>query len=350
MSTESEEPTEAVELDLESLDPSDYRSRSGTLDASALPHNHAPESLEWEIETCETDRGDEPPREQSTNEISLVDSQWDSVELTVGVELPDWVHDYVFPDDGSLTARMGIVYWCPQTVLRERSEMVEVDEPGTEEFELTIPRDRVRQTVYIQPALVCADSSSSSGDFASKPGHRMAEGEIWQIKTDLKQTTKNLLQPETKRFSEDPDFPGEDHLLFVDFDKDPPSLYLNGDHERVIAALDSDAYQGWDAAVREVAYDIIEAEFWPQMILEAASDITNDGGPEESWKQGVIEKFREPIYGEDTSYEEAVDLLREDLDSPNRLARLMHDIDDAIQTRNDSPSNLTKLLNLVDNR
>lgn len=348
MSSQSE--GERDQLDLESLDASNYRSRSGTLDASALPHKHAPEGLEWDIESCETDHGEEPPQEPSTNEISLIDEEWDSVTLTVSVELPQWTYEFVFPEQGELVARMGVVYWCRQTILREQSNMRLISEPSTEEFEITIPRDRIHQSVKLQPALVCIKSPDDSGNFATQPGHRMAEGELWTLKTDLQQTTRNLLQPETKKFSEDSDLPGEDHLIFVDFDRNPPALYLNGDHNRVIAALDSDSYQGWESAVSDVAYDTIEAEFWPQMLLEAASDITEDGGPEESWKQGVIEKFREPIYGEDTSYEEAIDMLREDLNSPSRLARLMQDIDDAIQTRNDSPSHLNKLLKLVDNR
>jgi hypothetical protein len=350
MSSQPEEVEEGNELDLESLDPSNYRSRSGTLDAFALPHKHAPAGLEWDIKSCETDQGGEPPQEPSTNEISLIDEEWDSVTLTVGVELPQWSYDFAFPEQGELVARLGVVYWCRQTILRERSETVQIDEPTTEEFEITIPRDRVQRSVKLQPALVCVEAPDGAEDFATEPGHRMAEGELWTLQTDLQQTTRNLLQPETKKFSEDPDFPGEDHLIFVDFDRNPPALYLNGDHDRIIAALDSDSYQGWDAAVRDVAYDTIEAEFWPQMIIEAASDITDDSGPEEPWKRGVIEKFREPIYGANTSYEEAIDMLREDLDSPSRLARLMQDIDNAIQSRNDSPNHLTKLLNLVDSR
>lgn len=350
MSSRGEESIEEVELDLASLDPSAYRSRSGTLDASALPHNYVEEGLEWEIESCETESGEEPPVEPSTNEISLVGKDWDSVTLSVSVELPEWCYDVVFPESGELTARMGVVYWCRQTILRDRSETVKISEPGIEEFEIEIPRDKVRRSVKVQPALVCVEAPDDIEDFATEPGHRMSEGEVWTLKTDLEQTTRNLLQPETKKFSDDSKFPGEDHLLFVDFDGDRPTLYLNGDHDRIIAALDTDNYQGWDAAVRDVAYDTIEAEFWPQMLLEAASDITEEGGPEESWKRGVIEKFREPIYGDGTSYEEAIDLLREDLDSPSRLARLIHDLDSAIQSRNDTPSHLNKLLNLVDNR
>lgn len=355
MSSDAEEADAEESIDLEALNPADYRTRTGSLSSSALPHKHVPDGLEWEINSCVTDTGEEPPREPSTNTISLVDRDWDSVTITATVDLPDWCYDLVFPTGsetgaGELVGRMGLVYWCRSTILRDSSDTQLVDSPGSYEFELTIPKDRTRQTLKIEPALVSVDVPEGASEYASESGHRLAEGEAWTLKTDLRESTRNLLQPETKSFSDDPDLPGEDHLLFVDFDRNPPGLYLNGDHERVIAALDTDAYQGWDASVRDVAYDTIEAELWPQMILEAASDITEDEGPEEPWKQGVIEKFKEAIYGEDTSYEEAVDLLREDVNTPNRLPRLMQDIDDAIQTRNDAPSHLSNLLNLVDNR
>jgi hypothetical protein len=353
---ETDDSSITEDAELASLDPSNYRSRTGSFKSSALPHKHVSDGIEWEIVSCETDEGDEAPTEPTTNTISLIGLDWESVTLTVEARFPEWAYDLVFPPEEekekseNWTAKMEIVYWCRQTILRESSSGVSVHEPSSHELEVTVDRDRVHKSVKLQPALVRKESGSPDGEYASFAGHRIAEGEVWTLNTDLEKSTSNLLHPETKKFSEDDDLPSEDHLVFVDFDRDPPGVYLNGDHERIVAALDSDSNKGWDAAVREVAYDTIETEVWPQMILEAASDITEDGGPETSWKQGVIEKFREQIYGEGTTYEEALDLLREDLSDRNRLPRLMHDIDDAIQTRNDAPNHLNKLLNLVDNR
>jgi hypothetical protein len=354
---ETNEPETEGDINLESLDPSEFRTRSGSFKSSALPHHHVTDGLQWQIESCRTDTGEEVPIEPSTNTISSVGLDWNTVTIKATVTFPEWAYKIVFPteDDESKideewTARLGLVYWCRQTILRDSSETKSVDSPGSHELEIEIERENVHQSVKIEPALVRAESDGSQSDYASAVGHRLAEGETWTLKTDLERSTTNLLHPETKNFSEDDDLPGDDHLVYVDFERDPPGVYLNGDHDRIIAALDSDSYQGWDAAVREVAYDMIEAEVWPQMILEAASEITEDGGPETRWKQGVIEKFREKIYEEGTTYDEAIDLLYEDVSSPERLARLMHDIDDAVQTRNDAPSHLDKLLTLVDNR
>jgi hypothetical protein len=345
-----------AELDLESLDPADFRSRSGSFSSSALPHPHLPEGLEWEIRTCVTDGGEDVPIEPTTNTLSAIGQDWETITLTATVTFPEWAYDFVTPEDGATdadppwTGRLGLVYWCPETIFRESSEPVTIEEPGSHQIDIEIDREEIWMSATVCPALVLVESNVSREAFAHQPGHRIAEGESWRIKTDLERSTRNLLHPETKKFSEDDDLPGDDHLVFLDFDRDPPGLYLNDDHERIISALDSDSNRGWDAAVRDAAYDTIEAEIWPQLLLEAASDITGGEEPETPWKQGVIEKFREEIYGEDVSYEEALQLLEEDVASPQRLPRLMHDLDDAIQRRNDAPSHLNKLLSLVDNR
>lgn len=347
--TDSGDGSAGTEIDLERFDPSAYRSRTGIFRSSALGHAHVPEGLEWELLTHETDRGEVVPTEPTTNELSAIGMDWSTISISMEVTFPEWAHDLVAPRD-EWSGRLGVVYWCRQTIIRDSSEWVPVDEPGTYTLSLEIEREDSHQSVGIQPALVRADSSGTDESYATLAGHRVAEGEPWTLRTDLPRSLSNLLQPETKSFSDDEALPGNDHLIFVDFDRDPPSLYLNADHDRIIAALDSDSHQGWDAAVRDVAYDTIEAEFWPQVILEAASDISDGEGPETPWKQGVLDKFREKIYGEGTSYEEAVDLFAADVSSPDRLPRLMQDIDDAIQTRNDNPSHLNTLLTLVDNR
>lgn len=359
---EAAESGRSETVDLASLDPTDYRTRSGAFGDSALPHRYASEGITFQLTECTTDQGEEVPFEPTTDELSAVGKEWNSINITGTIKVTDWGFDYVFPtgEKGDLEAdwegRLGLVCWCRDTIWREGSETLSVDSPGTYgEFTVTIERDQVRKSVHFRPALVRGPSDEGAGgdpddEFATFPGQRLADGELWTLRTDLEQSTSNLLHPETKNFSDDDDLPEEDHLVFVDLDRDPPGVYLNGDHERIIAALDDDSNQGWDASTREVVYDTIEAEVWPQFILEAASDINEEGGPETPWKQKVIEKFREDIYGAETTYEEAIDLLRQDVSTPERLPRLMQDIDGAVQTRNDPPSHLDSLFTLIDNR
>lgn len=356
MSSSEQETRSAAESEehLETFDPSEYRSRSGSFRSSALGHRYSPEKIEWDVIKCVTEAGEDANIEQSTNTLSLIGIDWETVTITAEITVPEWLYDYVTPNpakrDDEWSERLGLVYWCRQTILRDSSLSVEVAEPGTYELEVEIKRQDVYQSLQLCPKLIRTGYSNVDTEYASAAGQRLSEWETWSLKTDLKRTVNNLLHPETKSFEDDEDLPGPDHLVFVDFDRNPPGIYINGDHDRIVDALDSDSNRGWDAAVRDVAYDTIEAEVWPQMILEAAGEISEDGGPETSWKQGVIEKFRERLYGEGTSYEEAVNNLYEDVNSPERLGRLMRDIDHVIQTRNDAPSHLNTLLKLVDNR
>lgn len=356
MSSSDDEARSAVdsEVDLATFDPSEYRSRSGSFNSSALGHRYSSEKLEWDVVQCVTGADEDAKVEESTNTLSLIGMDWETVTVTAEVAVPEWLYGIVTPGPGERdeewSERLGLACWCRQTILRDRSPTVEVDQPDTYELTLEVAREDVHQSLQLCPKLVRAGYTERDTEYASAAGQRLAEWETWSLKTDLERTTNNLLHPETKSFEDDDDLPGSDHLVFVDLDRNPPGIYINGDHERIVAALDSNSNQGWDAAVRDVAYDTIEAEVWPQMILEAVGEVTEEGGPETAWKQGVIEKFRERLYGEGTSYEDAVDNLYEDVSSPERLGRLMHDIDDAVQTRNNAPSHLHTLLRLVDNR
>lgn len=356
MSSSDEEAQNATdpEVNLATFDPSAYRSRTGSFNSSALGHRYSPEKLEWDVVECTTETGEGAKVEQSTNTLSLIGIDWETVTVTAEVTIPEWLYNLVTPEpadrDGEWSERLSLACWCRQTILRDSSPSVEVGQPETYELTLEVERQDIYQSLQLCPKLVRAGYTDAETEYASAAGQRLAEWETWSLKTDLKRTTNNLLHPETKSFEDDDDLPGPDHLVFVDFDRNPPGIYINGDHERIVAALDSDSNRGWEAAVRDVAYDTIEAEVWPQMILEAAGEVSEEGGPETAWKQGVIERFRERLYGEGTSYEDAVDNLYEDVSSPERMGRLMRDIDDAVQTRNDAPSHLNTLLQLVDNR
>lgn len=356
MTTSSSDTDDSLNLDdgdeeainLAMFDESGYQRRTGSFSASALPHAYVGEGLEWIITRCVTDEGRDVDFDPDTTDIGLLTDDWNHVTLDMEVTVPNWAFEIVDPDDPKQELRLGIVYWCRRTILRDSSDTQTIDGPGTYDFSLTINRDQVRSRIKLHPSLVRADDTGTDSQYAIHPGHRMLEGREWTLRIDRDRPTRNLLQPEEKEFSSDDNLPNEDHLIYIDFDHSPPKIYLNKDHQRLLIALDSDANQGWDASVRDVAYALIEAEIWPQLILEAAAGITADEGPEEIWRQGVIEEFRERIYGDGTSYEEAIDRLREDTNDPQRMARLMHDIDDGLQSKFDSPSSFDKLLSLID--
>ncbi|SFR53397.1 hypothetical protein SAMN04487947_2027 [Halogeometricum rufum] len=337
--------------DLSSFDFSGLETRSGNLRASKLPHAHDPEGLQWELVGNETSEGESLALDVESRG-RLVGRNWDELELNFEVTVTDDLYDTVVPsdEDGS-HAILGIVYFCRSTILRDVSETVTVDGADTYELSVTLQKEDLRDSVVLNPALARSDSTGTDENYATNEGHRMAEGDLWTIELDHVGSLGSLLQPREKKFSEDDDFPDEDHLVFVDFERNPPRIFVNSDHERIVACLNSDSNQGWEASAREVLYNHIESQIWPQLILEAAAGISDDGDvPEEEWKRAVIEKFREPLYGEEIDYEDAVTNLREDTSSPERVRRLIQDIDDAVQTKTNPPSDAMSLLNLIDRR
>lgn len=337
--------------DLSSFDFSGLETRSGNLKSSKLPHAHDPAGLQWELIGNETSEGESLALDVESRG-RLVGRNWDELELNFEVTITEEFYDAVVPSDKDGShATLGIVYFCRSTILRDSSDTVTVDGGDTYELSVSLQKDNLRDTVVLKPALARLDSEGTDENYATNEGHRIAEGDPWAVEIDHVGSLGSLLQPREKEFSQDDDFPSEDHLVFIDFERTPPRIFINSDHDRVVACLNSDSNKGWEASAREVLYNHIESQIWPQLILEAAAGISEDGdGPEEEWKRAVIEKFRKPLYGKETDYGEAVVNLLEDTSSPERVRRLVQDIDDAVQTKTNPPSDAMSLLNLIDRR
>jgi hypothetical protein len=349
--SDSENTSEDSVADLSDFDFSGRETRSGNLRTSKLPHAHNPEGLRWELVRNETSEGESLDLDVESRG-RLVGRNWDELVMDFEVTITEDLYDDVVPPNGdSSRTVLGIVYFCRSTILRDVGETVMLDGAGTYELSVTLQKAKLRDTVVLKPALARSDSKGTDENYATNEGHRIAEGDLWTIEIDHAGSLGSLLQPREKEFSTDDDFPGEDHILFVDFERNPPQIFINSDHERIVACLNSDSNQGWEAAAREVLYNHIESQLWPQMILEAAAGISEDeDGPEEEWKRAVIEKFRVPLYGEETDYSDALVNLREDTSSPERMRRLIQDIDDVVQTKTNPPSDAMSLLNLIDRR
>lgn len=349
--SDSEGTSGDSEADLSTFNFSGRETRSGNLRTSKLPHAHDPEGLQWELVRNETSEGESLDLDVESRG-RLVGRNWDELELDFEVTITEDLYDAVVPSKGGGShAFLGIVYFCRSTILRDVGETMTVDGADTYELSVTLQKAELRDTVVLKPALARSDSEGIDENYATYEGHRIAERDLWTIEIDHAGSLGSLLQPREKEFSKDDDFPGEDHLLFVDFERDPPQIFVNSDHERIVTCLNSDSNKGWEASAREVLYNHIESQIWPQLILEAAAGISDDvDGPEEEWKRAVIEKFREPLYGEETEYHDALVNLREDTSSPERVRRLVQDIDDVVQTKTNPPSDAMSLLNLIDRR
>lgn len=322
---------------------------STTIDRSALPHNWSNE-LEWTVTGCELSDGTDVPVDGTHGyEVRLITKKdWSSAELTGTITIPTDVYDHVIPEverSGDPPTRLNVVIRCSDAVLRTAYEVTPSAGPGEYDFRLELAEDRLYGTAELSPVLTRRKPFPGDTDtYADRLGHRVA----WAPNTDLARVIVNetddlygLFAPKRRRFSEDDNFPPEDHLVHVVLEgEDAPQLFVNADHEEVVQLLDIRGNRSHQAKLKQVAYDLIEAEVWPQLIATTARDLDETGEPRADWQWDVLRQVAEPIYGPEVDVREAGIRLREDVTSPDDVASLQADIEDFVQSKIDSPSDL----------
>jgi len=338
----------------------EFEIRQSTFGDSALPHAHEPNGLEWTIETCRLDTGREVPVERTagSQRVSLLSRRgWETATLEGTVTLLSAVYDGVVanPADGDRPeADIAMVVHCREAIHRESQEAASAVAPGTYDFTVEIDRDEVYGTVKLTPSLVLAEPAATDGDKATDRGARLADGPSATVKVDLTRQPRNLLHPKRRRFSKNDPLPPEEHLVHLEVEgDDAPQLYLNDDHEEVVDVLDTDVHTGYDARIRDLGYDILESQLWPQFVALAAAGVDpTTGETQEDWHADVIRQLQGPVYDEDRSVAEVAMELHDDIQDPESNARLQREVEDFVQsdTEVDAPGDLEALLTLVRNR
>jgi len=343
-------------------DPSaeEFEIRQSTFGDSALPHAHEPNGLEWTIETCRLDTGREVPVERTagSQRVSLLSRRgWETATLEGTVTLPAAVYDGVVADPAGgdrPDADIVMVVHCREAIHRESQEAASAVAPGTYDLTVEINRDEVYGTVTLIPSFVLAEPAAADDDKATDRGARLADGPSATVTADLTRQRRNLLHPKRRRFSEDDTLPPEDHLVHLEVEGDEaPQLYLNDDHEEVVDVLDTDVYTGYDARIRDLGYDILESQLWPQFVALAAAGVNpTTGETQEDWHADVIRQLQGSVYDEDRSVAEVAMELHDDIQDPESNARLQREVEDFVQsdTEVDAPGDLEALLTLVRNR
>lgn len=338
----------------------EFEIRQSTFGDSALPHAHEPNGLKWTIETCRLDTGREVPVERmaGSQRVSLLSLRgWETAILEGSVTLSAAVYDGVVadPDDGDRPdADIVMIVHCREAIHRGSQETASAVAPGTYDFTVKIDRDEVYGTVTLTPSLVLAESAAADDDKATDRGARLADGPSATVAVDLTRQRRNLLHPKRRRFSKNDALPPEDHLIHFEVEgDDAPQLYLNDDHEEVVDVLDTDVHTGYDARIRDLGYDILESQLWPQFVALAAAGVDpTTGETQEDWHADVIRQLRGPVYDEDRSVAEVAMELHDDIQDPESNARLQREVEDFVQsdTEVNAPGDLEALLTLVRNR
>jgi hypothetical protein len=325
----------------------------GTARRRRLPHNYVQRGLEWVVDSCVVDGEDEVLVEDVGGEyhVSLLAKRdWSEAVLTGSVKVPADVYRTVVPEAERETVeapptRLDVTVDSTDAVLRD-AQLVESEAgPGEYDFEVRLDVDRVYGEVSLTPVLCRrTDCPVDSGPCASATGERVAEAPSATVEIDLTDELHGVFHPERRAFSEEEEFPPEDHLVHLVLEgDDAPQLFLNADHEELIQVLDVRADWGKEASLRDATFDLIEAELWPQLVVETVTSVDSTGEPEDDWQWDVLRQVGESPYGPDGDPEEVGQRLRETLDAPDELATLQRQIEDFVQSRVAAPDHFADL-------
>lgn len=309
-----------------------------------LPYRYARGGLDADVRAVTLD-GETVVTPEPDARVVALDFAWTRAELALTVRVPSETVARVAPEGTRLDAlAIAIVLRSPATLLRRavRLPVRALDAPL--EASLALDRDELAGAVELRALLVRARAARSAGGYATLRGARLADARSWELRVDRgREPRGEHLDVRYRRFSEDEVLPPRDrqNVYVLDADEETPILWLNAEHERVTAILDSRGTVGRQARLREVFFDLIAHSVWTQLFLRAATDLARADETLYPWQDAVLDLLLRDVFPEvrraADRRERLVELHREDL--PALLARL----DAGLQRRHDLGAHLTRL-------
>jgi hypothetical protein len=326
-------------------------SRSRRLQRRYLPYRYDEYGMDLQATSFRLDGGEElEDVNQERRLISLENrTEWDEITVEGEIELGQDVINDVLPVEERLQppAEIYITNRCEYTYLREKNSVEDSPvEPRVYEFEITLEREKLRNTTVLKPYLArVGDSDAGTDEFATVKGARLASSRPWEIRTDIREgPSGDYLEVLYDSFDDKDYLPDEDRLYHLDFrEAKSPTLWLNSDHEKITRVLDSRGSRGPEARMRDVFFDQISQSVWTQLIVRAATDIDEEGEGRYEWEEGILKRFADRIYPE-VEEKEARKKLSRDIRSPEELPEIMERIDGVLQDRLESHDNMTKVI------
>jgi hypothetical protein len=242
---------------------------------------------------------------------------------------------------------IAIITRCPSTFLRvaRRVALTALDEPLPVNLELA--RDDLAGPVSLGAFLVRVTDANGDSHSVVR-GARVADSRSWELRVDRHREPRgDYLDVRYKKFSDDETLPRRNrgNLYVLEADHEAPILWINADHERVAATLDSRGTAGRHARLRESFFDHIAYAVWTQLFFQAASDYVPDGEATYPWQDVVLDLLLKDVFPNQHDSSARRDELREMFKQP---ALLMQRLDAGLQRRNDLAGHLTKLVNEED--
>lgn len=313
-----------------------------------LPYRYARSGVALRVTGCVLDGEDmvEPDTEAHLVEL---DVPWNAATVQLELTVPAATLARVLPEgqEGGGTpdeTELLLVLRCPSTFVRAgvRVPFARADVPVS--TELALRRDDLAGALHLQAFLVRKSAGRRRRGFASRTSARLADSRAWELRVDCgREPRGEYLDVRYRRFSEDDAIPARDrkNLYALDVAEDAPILWINAEHERIAAILDSKGNVGRHARLREVFFDHIAHAVWTQLFLRAARHYVETEDTVFAWEDGVLDALLKDAYPEVRSAADRRDRLAEDWDD---LPELLRRLDAGLQRRDDLAVHLTKLV------
>ena len=312
-----------------------------TKHARFFPWAHAPLGLKLSIQAARYDF-DRDATVHRDRHLVEADEPFDRLDLQIEVDLPALTRARVIPSDelNSLSVVIGIR--CDST----RSRVgITLPVGGAESVmhRLTLSRGDVSGSVEISAHLIRSQRSTRPAEgFATARGAILADARPWEIRIDRQRAIAGVfLDVRYRSFRDDPVVPASDkqNLYRLELDGDVPTLWLNSDLPAAVGVLDSRAQSGGQAALREVAFDLVTPSVWTQLAFHSIPRVAELGSDAPEWERAVVERIGQLLYGK-VSFEVATDRLREALREP---VTLLGRLDAALQRQHELGRHLERL-------
>lgn len=308
-----------------------------------LPYRYARGGVELRVVACTLDgRTDVAPEDEA--HVLDLEGRWTRAALALAVSVPEATLTHVLPTGAPVSElEVAVVLRCPATLLRIGARVALPPPGAVAPVELALVLDDLAGSAELVAYVVRATRGSAPG-YAAQRGARVADSRAWELRVDRPREPRGEhLDVRYRRFSEDATIPARDrkNLYALDLDQPSPILWLNADHERVAAVLDSRGTVGRHARLREAIYDHVAHAVWTQLFLKAAGDYVRNEETTYPWQDAVLDLLLRDVF---PSVRRASD-RRDELatawdDLPSLLARL----DAGLQRRNDLALHLTRLV------
>jgi hypothetical protein len=275
-------------------------------------------------------------------------SEWICARLQLELTVPNRVLERVItkPERASPPVSGLITLRCDKTHVRERVCLRPWAEADAGRFRttLTLARDDLATVASLDAFLVrSAAAIEPVPGVASQLGTRLATARPLLLMIDEPPIhSGNYLEIQYRSFDKDPTLPASRRpaLYRLELEREDPILYLNSDHERVRAALDSKGTTGRRARMRDLVFERIAAGVWSQLIVRAAARVVEDGELVYAWEHAVLEQWLPRLYPDPIDDDSRHRCLERDY---QQLPQLLHEIDLTLQTSGELAALATKL-------